>query len=112
MRQVQGSNLFQLPEEMAHSKGVAIQEGDRTVTKSGTTPTEGPSHGCGETFPLFHVGSQTAKPITADLEIEGQTVQMEVDTGAAVSHHGTTAARVVSISRPVPQRCDSEDLHS
>ena len=38
-----------------------------------------------ETFPLFHVGSQTAKPITVDVEIEGQTVQMEVDTGAAVS---------------------------
>ena len=38
-----------------------------------------------ETLPLFHLGSQTAKPITVDVEIEGQTVQMEVDTGAAVS---------------------------
>lgn len=38
-----------------------------------------------ETLPLFHLGSQTVKPITVDVEIEGQTVQMEVDTGAAVS---------------------------
>ena len=34
---------------------------------------------------LFTVGSASSNPISAELEIDGKSVSMEVDTGAAVS---------------------------
>ena len=38
-----------------------------------------------EALPLLHLGVRNSNPITVDVAVPGKTIEMEVDTGAAVS---------------------------
>ena len=38
-----------------------------------------------EALPLLHLGVRNSNPITVDVTVPGKTIEMEVDTGAAVS---------------------------